>query len=69
MTKNPTTSIIAIIVVAVVIICIYVLNTGKTTPNADPVVETATPQVVSDTTIPATAVETVVTPVTATPAE
>lgn len=66
MLKNPTSSIITIIVIAVIITCIYLLNSKKT---IEPVVETTTPtetvtpQVVSPETVVTPVAETV-TPVT-----
>lgn len=58
MLKNPTTSIIAIIVIAVIVICIYLVNTKATPP---PVTTTeSTPSVIAPVD---NSVETVVTPV------
>ena len=63
MLKNPTTSIIAIIVIAVIVVCIYIVNT-KATP---PPVTTTEPTPVEVIAPVDNSVETVVTPVEATP--
>jgi hypothetical protein len=68
MLKNPTTSVIVLVVTAVIIICVYILGISKTEEvvTQPDVVQVIPTDVVAPTD---NAVETVVTPVTVTPAE
>lgn len=59
--SKPSTSIIAIIVIAVILICVYILNTREIAPS---VIEVAPVEAIAPVD---NSVETVVTPVSVTP--